>query len=90
VLLKTKHKKKHPKTKQQKMDSHVTQPALDVYNSVFGTYLSGDVEGNLHVKIVGGSLTILSSGDVVILELDGKSLFYSTHCLDQLKNKISS
>lgn len=70
------------------MNRHVTQPALNVYNKLTGTYLYGDGEGNLHVAIPNGSLTISSTGDVVTLETDEKSLSYSTNCLDQLKNKI--
>lgn len=60
------------------------------YNKIFGTKLSGDVEGGLSVALGGGELRIFSSGEVVCWEqANGQMVSYPTVYVDKLKQELT-
>ena len=49
------------------MSDYAAQPALEMYNKIFETSISGDFEGYLVVNVAGGTMKIFASGNVVML-----------------------
>jgi hypothetical protein len=73
----------------EKLYDHAAQAALEVYNKIFGTTLSGDFEGYLAAKVPGGgTLRIFASGDVVMLDATTQSKHQYPIQLDDLRAEL--
>jgi len=73
--------------------SYVSQEALQVYNNLFGTSLSGDFEGSLEVKLPGHTVKIYSHGSIISIYPDDPnkcSVSYCVEFIDRVKDKINS
>ncbi len=70
---------------------HAAQAALEVYNKIFGTSLSGDFEGYLVAKGPGGTVRIFASGEVATLEPNDPeeaAVSYPVDFLDELRSEL--